>query len=117
MKTDQSKSPSPPDIKGHIEVTRGKEGVVIAADPQGLRSIAEMLIWLADVDQSEIKGMPDGEREHVHLTPGFALSLNSIPIELCRLDAKGSGKFPKGYKPIRRKTKKAAVPQWRFREE
>ncbi len=108
---------SVPQVSGHIDVETDGKRVCLAGDPEGLRSVARILHWLADVDQSQIKGMPEGEREHVHLNPGFALSLNSVEIELCRLDAKGTGEFPANYEPIKDAGRSAGVPEWRYRRK
>ena len=83
-----------PGVVGHIEISHGKHGVFIGGNPQGLRSLARLLTFLADVDQDKIP-MPKGERDHTHLHPGCQLSKNSMETEVCRLDAKGTGKFPK----------------------
>jgi hypothetical protein len=56
--------------------------------------------------------MPDGEREHTHLSRGTHLSEFSALTELCRLDAKGTGDLPdkynkKPHKLARRKISKS----------
>lgn len=90
-----------PAVTGRIEILHGEHGIFIGGDPEGLRSLAGLLIWLADVDQ-EINKMPDGERTHVHLHPGpdhdsFAsLTEWSEETQICRLDAKGTGELPPG---------------------
>lgn len=95
----------PPPLKGNVEVSinlyhSNRYKVFIGGDPEGLRSLARMLKWLADVDQEET-GVPDGEREHTHLHSGFELSGNSRETELCRLDAANTGEFPKDFVPKR----------------
>ncbi len=92
---------NPPQLKGNVEISLQRYGrdpydVFIGGDPEGLRSLAGMLLWLADVNQ-EVSGMPDGEREHIHLSPGWQLSGNSRRTELCRLDAKATGDFPPNF--------------------
>jgi len=69
----------------------------------GLRSLAELLTWLADVDQASLSAQPDGERCHVHLHATDAEGFNSLTrfsseTEVCRLDAKGTGDFPDHYR-------------------
>ncbi len=69
---------NPPLLKGNVEVSLSRyygnrQKVFIGGDPEGLRSLAKMLLWLADVNQEET-GMPDGEREHIHLSAGSQLS-------------------------------------------
>jgi len=91
-------------IKGTLEISHSKHGILIAGDPKGLRSLVKLLIRLADVDQDTMKYMPDGERCHVHLHANEPVkSLNSLTrfskeTEICRLDAKKTGAFPNKYK-------------------
>jgi hypothetical protein len=85
----------PPKVKGNLEVSKSRNGIFIGGDPEGLRSLAELLNWLADVDQESNPNMPDREREHTHLYCGSQLTPHSVDTEVCRLDAKGTGEFPK----------------------
>ena len=93
-----------PGIEGTLEISICDEGILIAGDPDGLRSLARLLTWLADVDQESLPTMPNGERCHVHLHAGEPVeSFNSLTAfseqtELCRLDAKGTGEFPPKYR-------------------
>lgn len=91
-----------PRIEGNLEISRRGTGVFIGGDPDALRSLAKLLIWLANVDQESLDAQPDGERCHVHLHARDAEGFNSLTpfsteTELCRLDAKGTGEFPKKY--------------------
>jgi hypothetical protein len=98
----------PSKIKGNLEISKSRAGIFIGGDPQGLRSLAKLLAWLADIDQASYPTMPDGERVHVHLhcdAPYAQLTQFSVPTELCRLDAKGTVEFPDRY----RKKKKSVV--------
>jgi hypothetical protein len=100
----------PSTIHGNLEVSKNRHGVFIGGDPDGLRSLAKLLIWLAEVDQNAHPNMPDGEREHVHLYPNTIyaqLTEFSATTELCRLDAKGTGDFPVKYQ----KSFSAATPE------
>jgi hypothetical protein len=88
-------------IIGTLEISKNRNGIFIGGDPKGLRSLAKILNWLADVDQESHPNMPDGEREHTQLyvEPPYAhLSPFSITTELCRLDAKGTGELPDKYR-------------------
>jgi hypothetical protein len=87
----------PTAIKGTLEISKGRLGVFIGGDPNGLRSLAKLLMFLADVDQESHPSMPDGEREHTHLYSGQHLTQFSLTTEICRLDAKGTGEFPARY--------------------
>lgn len=97
----------PTEIKGNLEISKSRAVVFIGGDPDGLRSLAKILNWLAEIDQDSHPTMPDGEREHTHLYSDPArykhLTAYSVPTELCRLDAKGTGEFPKRY---RKKTRR-----------
>jgi hypothetical protein len=101
----------PSRISGTLEISKSREGVFIGGDPQGLRSLANLLIWLANVDQKKHPSMPDDEREHVHLysdpaSVASCLTRFSVTTELCRLDAKGTGEFPEKYSNFGKKTPK-----------
>lgn len=84
-------------IHTHIE-DRSRIGVDIVGDPEGLRSLGEMLIFLAEVDQ-RTRRVPVGERDHLHLVPRRELGLmgelgaGSCNVELCRADACGTGEI------------------------
>ncbi len=54
-------------ITGALEISKRREGIFIGGDPRGLRSLAKLLLWLANLDQEKHSSMPDGEREHVPL--------------------------------------------------
>ena len=96
----------PSRIKGNLEISKRRSGIFIGGDPDGLRSLAKLLDWLANVNQESHASMPDGEREHVHLyagDPAFpynSLTQFSVQTELCRLDAKGTGEFPERYRKL-----------------
>jgi len=91
-----------PRIEGTLEISKGGDGILIGGDPAALRSLAKLLIWIANVDQNSLPLQPDGERFHVHLHASFPEGFNSLTpfsceTEICRLDAKGSGEFPPRY--------------------
>lgn len=92
------KNPTFPAVKGEIEISHGPNGIFIAGDRVGLRSLIRQLRVLADLDPDAYPNIPIGERYHTHLHPGYQLSRNSTDTELCRLDAKGTGTFPKTYR-------------------
>jgi hypothetical protein len=95
------------DIEGHLDIFvshqedefEGKiskwEQILIHGDPEGLRSLAKLLIDIADLNQEEIddKDLPIGAREHYHLRPRLELANSSDEVIVGRLDAKGTGKF------------------------
>jgi hypothetical protein len=99
-----------PKVEGTLEISTSKDGVWIAGDPIALRSLAKLIVWLADVNQESQRGIPVGERIHVHLypnDPGFnSLTGFSENTEICRLDAKGTGQFPEKYQKLKKRTGK-----------
>lgn len=67
--------------------------VVIVGDPVGLKYLAGVIEYIADMSQ-EAKGLPVGERAHVHLAPDNHLGFHSCEVEICRADANGTGELP-----------------------
>jgi hypothetical protein len=84
-------------IKRNLEISKSRFCIFIGGDPKGLRSLAKLLVFLANVKQELHPNMPDGEREHVHLQVGQHLTQFSVATEICRLDAKGTGESPEQY--------------------
>ncbi|HEV2482991.1 MAG TPA: hypothetical protein VGS79_25175 [Puia sp.] len=75
------------------------QDVLIHGDPEGLRSLAAILLEIADIDQNDIDDLPIGAREHLHLRPKYELSNSSVQVIIGRLDAKGTGEFYPSYIP------------------
>ena len=73
--------------------------VLIHGDPEGLRSLANLLLKMADLDQNSIIDLPVGAREHTHLRPKIELSNSSVQVIVGRLDAKGTCAFYDQYVP------------------
>lgn len=94
-----------PAISGHLDIFvadhedefEGKkvrwQDVLIHGDPEGLRSFAQLLIRLADLNQDTIETLPVEAREHIHLRSGFDISKSSAEVIVGRMDAKGTGAF------------------------
>jgi hypothetical protein len=75
--------------------------VLIYGTPSGLRMLAEKLLELADLDQEQMEGLPEGVGHHIDLHAGFDLASESDPAVIGRIDGKGNGDFswlllPKG---------------------
>lgn len=91
------------EIEGNLDifVTHNEEDsskceeILIHGDPQGLRSLAKLLIDIADLNQEEVdtKYLPIGAREHYRLSPKLELANSSETVVIGRLDAKGTGVF------------------------
>jgi hypothetical protein len=69
------------------------QNILIHGDKEGLKSFARLLIKLADLNLDDIKDLPIGAREHIHLRPNLDISKSSVEIIVGRIDAKGTGVF------------------------
>jgi hypothetical protein len=69
--------------------------ILIHGNPEGLRSLAKLLLEIAELDQEAVddKHLPVGAREHYLLRPGLELSASSDQIVVGRIDAKTTGEF------------------------
>jgi hypothetical protein len=77
---------------GAISIKEEEGKVVIAGDPEGLRSLGRLLTWLGDADQEQWPYLPAGGHAHIHLYPKDDMTVDSREVELMRMDAKGEGK-------------------------
>lgn len=86
-------------IKGHLDIFSASENednsteIFIHGDPDGLRSLANILLELAEHNQEIDISLPIGSREHTTLNPDVQLSKSSDYVTIGRLDAKGTQKF------------------------
>jgi len=84
------------EFEGNIETW---QEILIHGDPEGLRSLARLLIKIADTNQDERNDIPIGAREHIHLRPKLDISESSDQVTIGRLDAKGTGEFYQTFTP------------------
>jgi hypothetical protein len=77
----------------------------IYGDPEGLRSLGELLIAEAELDQLQFPAtnLPDGERHHTHLKPGVHIHPQSLEVIVGRLDAKRTEELPEWLRSVRMK--------------
>ena len=81
-------------INGRLNVSQyaGENGPVttIYGDPDGLQSLAQILLGLAALDQQRVplSNLPVGEGFHLHLLAARGLLAESHPLDLGRLDAR-----------------------------
>ena len=99
------------EIKGHLEIfisdhkdefegeTEKWQEVMIHGDPEGLTSLAKLLLHIAELNQEAVndKDLPVGAKEHYHLRPDLETSKISVQAIVGRLDAKGTGLFHSRY--------------------
>jgi len=81
-----------PKLTGTISITDEEGKIIIAGDPDGLRSLGRLLNWLGDADQEQWHYLPAGGHAHLHVYPKDDISADSREVELMRLDAKGEGR-------------------------
>jgi len=87
-----------PKLTGGISITDEAGKVIIAGDPEGLRSLGRLLIWLGEEDLEKWPYLPPGGHAHLHIYPKDDISEGSREVELMRLDAKGTGEMREGAK-------------------
>ena len=71
--------------------------ILVHGDSDGLKSLANLLIKLADLNQENVAELPLGAREHIHLRPKFELANSSEKVIVGRLDNKETGAFYPNY--------------------
>ncbi len=97
-----------PGINGNLKISFDYMGpncelrscVSIKGDIEGLRSLANLLLKLAEVDQEEMVFLPAGEAIYVDLNPSSQLNPDSEVTRIGRLDGKKTGAFPLGVKNL-----------------
>jgi hypothetical protein len=83
----------PPALRGYQVVSVEEGEVTIYGDPEGLRSLAKVLQFVADINQSLLQdGMPTEDSFHCHVFPGEHFSVPSLPLRIGRVDT-ASGRF------------------------
>jgi hypothetical protein len=91
------------EIEGHLDIFihDNAEEVLIHGNPEGLKSLAKLLIEIAELNQEDVedKFLPIGAREHYHLRPNIELSKSSVEVIVGRLDGKGTKQFYNRYIP------------------
>jgi len=78
-----------PKLSGNIQITDKEEKILIAGDPEGLRSLGVLLTWLADQDLGAWPYLKEGQHAHLHIYPRHDISEDSREVELMRMDQKG----------------------------
>lgn len=78
-----------------------RDEVLIHGNPEGLKSLAKLLLEIAELNQEEVedKYLPNGSREHYHLMPNIELSKSSNSVIIGRLDAKGTREYYERFVP------------------
>ena len=92
-------------VAGHNE-SQGDRVITLSGDPEGLRALGELLIAVANLDQSQFQtgSYMDDCGHHLHLTPKRHLHPQSLEIVVSRLDAIRDGALPEWLRPARMKS-------------
>jgi hypothetical protein len=104
-----------PSQKGNLVISHGEdiEGrcVYIYGDPQGLRSLGELLIAEAELDQTRFPeiNLPAGVPHHIHLYAGKHIHPQSLSLVIGRLDAKGTGEYPEWLRRVCMKSERGLM--------
>jgi hypothetical protein len=77
-----------PKLQGNIKIADEPGRIVIAGDPEGLRSLGALLTWLADQELDAWPYLQKGLHAHLHIYPRIDISEASREVELMRLDPK-----------------------------
>lgn len=77
-----------PKLSGNITITDEEGRIVIAGDPEGLRSLGALLSWLADQDLDTWPHLKKGQQAHLHIYPRIDISDASREVELMRIDTR-----------------------------
>lgn len=82
-----------------------QRAVGIYGDPEGLRSLGELLIAEAALNQGQFpeENLPAHERHHTHLRPGVHIHPQSIDLIIGRLDSKATAEMPDWLRAVRMK--------------
>jgi hypothetical protein len=77
-----------PKLSGNIKISDEEGKIVIAGDPEGLRSLGGLLTWLADQDLAAWPHLKEEQHAHIHVYPRIDISEDSREVELMRMDPK-----------------------------
>jgi hypothetical protein len=77
-----------PKLSGNVTITDEEGKIIIAGDPEGLRSLGTLLTWLADQDLDTWPRLREGQQAHLHIYPRIDISEASHEVELMRVDLK-----------------------------
>jgi hypothetical protein len=58
-----------PKLSGNITITDEEGKIMIAGDPEGLRSLGNLLTWLAVQDLATWPYLKEGKHVHLHVYP------------------------------------------------
>ena len=77
-----------PKLHGAVSINEEGGRIVIAGDPEGLRSLGTLITWLADQDIGAWPYLQQGQHAHLHVYPRIDISEASREVELVRMDPK-----------------------------
>ncbi len=93
-------------LDGHLDIyianVAARNEIFINGDPEGLRSLSNFLLKMANIIEEDDQELLIGDREHIALHPNFDLSKSSDELTIGRLEAKLTGNFYERYIPRER---------------
>lgn len=97
-------------IVQHAENDDGRI-IIIYGDPEGLRSLGELLIAEGNLDQKQFPRdiWPWDSGHHLHLRPGVQLHPQSIELVVQRLDGQSTGSMPDWFQEAKMKRERRVV--------
>ena len=97
-------------VVSHSEELSGRR-ICIYGDPEGLRSLGQLLIAVAELNQDKLPDscLPPGQGHHLHLKPRRHLHPDSVELVVGRLDGKNTGQINGLVRPVRMKRERKVV--------
>jgi hypothetical protein len=89
-------------VVSHSEELSGRR-ICIYGDPEGLRSLGQLLIAEAELNQENLPDscLPNGQGHHLHLQPRRHLHPDSLELVIGRLDGKKTGQINGSVRAVR----------------
>jgi hypothetical protein len=118
--TSKRKPVVPPLLKGYliawVNQSLDENDICIYGDPEGLRSLGETLIAIAELDQRKLADdeCPPDDSYHHHYYTGLEVAdrspYNLLRLTIGRVDEKASGRLRENFPPRMKGTKKRVYP-------
>lgn len=99
-------------VVSHSEELSGRR-ICIYGDPEGLRSLGQLLIAEAELNQENLPDscLPNGQGHQLHLQPRRHLHPDSLELVIGRLDGKKTGRINGSVRAVRMKRERKVV-EW-----
>jgi hypothetical protein len=97
-------------VVSHSEEPSGRR-ICIYGDPEGLRSLGQLLIAEAELNQENLPDscLPTGQGHHLHLKPRRHLHPDSLELVIGRLEGRNTGQINGLVRAVRMKRERKVV--------